>query len=215
MNFDDDLNDEPEREISLGTFTILGIFLVFALICAAFFGFGYALGRKSAPAAASIPSDTRPDQSLKSSDTSDSDDASPAPNAPAPALAPAPAESPKAVVVHDHASTPAVVPASSPAPKPEAEAHNVAFPVPSAHPAASAPASAGTTRIVVQVSATSRQGDAQALIAALKRKGYNAAIHQEPQDKLYHVQLGPFANRQEANAMRQRLDTDGYKAIVK
>jgi cell division protein FtsN len=29
------------------------------------------------------------------------------------------------------------------------------------------------------------------------------------------VQLGPFASKLEAEAMRKRLDTDGYKAILK
>ena len=45
-----DLRDEAEqdREISLGTTTILGIFFALALICAVFFGFGYSMGRRSA-----------------------------------------------------------------------------------------------------------------------------------------------------------------------
>jgi hypothetical protein len=38
---------EEDREISLGAATILGIFFVLAMVCAAFFGFGYTLGRKS------------------------------------------------------------------------------------------------------------------------------------------------------------------------
>ena len=50
---DRDLRDllEPagqDREISLGTTTILGIFFALALLCAVFFGFGYSLGRRSA-----------------------------------------------------------------------------------------------------------------------------------------------------------------------
>ena len=39
---------EQEREISLSTTTILGIFFALALLCAVFFGFGYSIGRKSA-----------------------------------------------------------------------------------------------------------------------------------------------------------------------
>jgi cell division septation protein DedD len=53
------------------------------------------------------------------------------------------------------------------------------------------------------------------LMAALKRHGYNAAIHQSPQDKLLHVQIGPFATKKDADAMRQKLTADGYNAIVK
>ena len=37
-----------DREISLGTGVILGIFLALAIVCAIFFGFGYSLGRRSA-----------------------------------------------------------------------------------------------------------------------------------------------------------------------
>ena len=39
---------EQDREISLGTTTILGIFFALALLCALFFGFGYSMGRRSA-----------------------------------------------------------------------------------------------------------------------------------------------------------------------
>ncbi len=43
-------NQTEDREISLGTGTILGIFFALAVVCAVFFGFGYAMGRKSAAA---------------------------------------------------------------------------------------------------------------------------------------------------------------------
>jgi cell division septation protein DedD len=49
----------------------------------------------------------------------------------------------------------------------------------------------------------------------LKKRGYTVTIRQEPQDKLLHVQVGPFANKKDAEAMRQRLLADGYNAIVK
>ncbi len=55
------LNDaeEQDREISLGTTTILGIFFALALICAVFFGFGYSMGRRSAlPAAGTAETTT-------------------------------------------------------------------------------------------------------------------------------------------------------------
>ena len=51
---EDGLDDAPghagsDREISLGTTTVLGIFLGLALVCALFFGFGYSMGRRSVP----------------------------------------------------------------------------------------------------------------------------------------------------------------------
>jgi cell division septation protein DedD len=69
--------------------------------------------------------------------------------------------------------------------------------------------------VVVQVAAVSHQEDADVLMTALKKRGYTVTIRQEPQDKLLHVQVGPFANKKDAEAMRQRLLADGYNAIVK
>ena len=51
---DEDLDAPREREISLGASTLLGVFLLLALVCAVFFGFGYSMGRRSSVAA--IPS---------------------------------------------------------------------------------------------------------------------------------------------------------------
>jgi cell division septation protein DedD len=76
-------------------------------------------------------------------------------------------------------------------------------------------AQGGGVQAVVQVAAVSRKGDADMLMAALKRHGYDAAIHQSPQDKLLHVQIGPFTSKKDADAMRQKLIGDGYNAIVK
>jgi cell division septation protein DedD len=68
---------------------------------------------------------------------------------------------------------------------------------------------------IVQVAAVSHQEDADLLISALKKRGYTVFIRQEPQDKLLHVQIGPFATKKDAEAMRQHLLSDGYNAIVK
>ena len=34
-------------------------------------------------------------------------------------------------------------------------------------------------------------------------------------DPLFHVQVGPFSDKKDAEAMRTRLSGDGYNAIVK
>jgi DedD protein len=44
----DDNPQDTDREISLGTGTILGIFFALVLVCALCFGFGYSIGRRSA-----------------------------------------------------------------------------------------------------------------------------------------------------------------------
>jgi cell division septation protein DedD len=68
---------------------------------------------------------------------------------------------------------------------------------------------------MVQVAAVSSQDVADILLASLQKKGYSVAVHHEPQDSLLHVQIGPFAKRADAEAMRQRVLADGFNAIVK
>jgi cell division septation protein DedD len=53
------------------------------------------------------------------------------------------------------------------------------------------------------------------LMSALKGRGYSVSARTESQDKLIHIQIGPFTNRKDAEAMRQRLQGDGYNAIIK
>jgi cell division septation protein DedD len=68
----------------------------------------------------------------------------------------------------------------------------------------------------VQVAAVSRQEDADALVEALKKKQYPAfAVNNSPADKFYHVQVGPYVDLKDAEAMRARLISDGYNPIVK
>jgi cell division septation protein DedD len=52
-------------------------------------------------------------------------------------------------------------------------------------------------------------------MTALRAKGYTVAARTSSQDKLLHIQVGPFATRKDAEAMRERLVIDGYNAIVK
>jgi cell division septation protein DedD len=68
---------------------------------------------------------------------------------------------------------------------------------------------------MVQIAAVSHAEDAEVLQSALQRRGYHITVTHAPQDKLMHVQVGPFANRKDAEAMRQKLLDDGYNAIVK
>ncbi|SRR6266568_1741240 len=68
--------------------------------------------------------------------------------------------------------------------------------------------------IMVQVAAVSRVEDAEVLVNALRKRGYSATVRREVSDSMLHVQTGPFANRNDANAMRQKLLSDGYNAIL-
>jgi DedD protein len=72
-----------------------------------------------------------------------------------------------------------------------------------------------TTPTMVQIAAVSHQEDADVLVSALKSHGFSVTVRNEAQDKLLHVQVGPFASRDQAKAMRQKLLDAGYNAILK
>jgi cell division septation protein DedD len=67
----------------------------------------------------------------------------------------------------------------------------------------------------VQVAAVSKQDDAEALVSALKGKQYPAFSSNISGDKLFHVQVGPFADIKEAESLRAKLVSDGYNPILK
>jgi DedD protein len=67
---------------------------------------------------------------------------------------------------------------------------------------------------MVQIAAVSHPEDAEVLVNALRKHVYAVAVHRDPADTLMHVQVGPFASHTDAAAMRQKLLTDGYNAIV-
>jgi DedD protein len=202
----DDLGASGEREITLSTATILGIFFLLALICAVFFGFGYTLGRKSASPVAStsmIPpvsaatnaTGSKPSPGSRASQPPSEDDIS--------------APTPDRVVVKE---TPQQAPQSVSA----GAATPPASPAPAIRPAAlTTPAAPAGPSSIVQIAAVSHQEDANVLVNALKHRGYDVTVRQVPTDKLLHVQIGPFASKADALAMRQRLLADGYNAIVK
>ena len=68
---------------------------------------------------------------------------------------------------------------------------------------------------MVQIAAVTEAETAELLVTALKKRGYAVSVRREAGDSLLHVQLGPFATRADAQAMRQKLQSDGYAAIVR
>jgi cell division septation protein DedD len=210
--------DEPglqDREISLGTTTILGIFFALALLCAVFFGFGYSMGRRSAQPVAS------PAEVTTKSENSTS---KPAPGSPASQAAKPTADTTRSAIVPLDApsavsedSPPPPTPIKAAAPSPRADTSAEATPRPTSKPAGIIPVAAALPSpgsSVVQVAAMSHQEDADVVASDLKRRGYAVAIRREPQDKLFHVQIGPFPAKKEADAMRQRLQADGYNSVI-
>jgi DedD protein len=205
--------NRADREISLGAPSILGIFFAIALLCAGFFGFGYTMGHSSARAAqlataASAPLYANNTTGIKPAAGSPANRSIASTSTAAPTLS-TQTEPAQTAVVSLAPSTPKstvapsdrilvgdkpVVPPASP------------VPTPAAQPAAS---------YVVQVAAVSSQDVADILLSSLQKKGYTVAVHHEPQDKLLHVQIGPFPDRKDAEAMQKRVLADGFNAIVK
>ncbi len=216
----DEARGGEEREIHLGTTLILGIFFALAVLCAVFFGLGYSMGRKSVVPAALAPaagaqtagnfSGFKPAAgSLLSSGTEKPGSSS---GIDKPTQAPAqsvtvPLPAPVRVAPHEDPADGAVV--GDPLPPP-ARAAGVAAPSATPVPAVVAGGSS-----IVQVAAVSHQEDADLLVSTLKHRGYAVSIRTEPQDKLLHVQVGPFASHKDADVMRQKLLADGFNAIVK
>jgi cell division septation protein DedD len=202
LDEDDDDLKRTERELTLSTGMILVIFLVLVVLCGAFFGFGYKMGGRN-----KIPlpiSATTVDGSQPSTDFNAFKPAagSPAGESPANSAAAAPAGTQSET--------------SSAAPSPAPAVVNPAGTEPGAAPIVTTPeqpAAAGS--IMVQVAAVSHEEDAQLLVNALKAKGYPVSAHTEPQDKFFHIQVGPFMSMKDATAAKQRLVADGYQPIIK
>ena len=75
----------------------------------------------------------------------------------------------------------------------------------------------GSGSFVVQIAAVTREEDAAALAGALRKKNYSVFVVNNPaaHDRFYHVQVGPFATLQDAEAVKVKLTGEGYNPIVK
>jgi DedD protein len=197
---------QQETEITLGTGRMLAIFFAFVLVCAFFFAIGFSLGRRTTMAGAgsllSAPTAT-PATIVRPSAAKNG------------AAQPTPQSSSNDFsfykAVGEKSAGAALTPPDS---KAQPAASTAEAPPKAATDAATAAPSGGG--YYVQVAAVRRQEDAEALVEALKKKQYPAFTANNPSaDKFYHVQVGPYAELKEAEAMRARLISDGYNPIVK
>jgi DedD protein len=212
-----DTEEEEERkpsEITLSTASLLGIFFGLVLVCGVFFGFGYSMGRGS-EAHITMPVNPAPDpaETVAAQNTTPPVQPEPQPEEKAPVKASAPA----ADAADTEGVPPAPAPALRPTPKKPSAVQEAALQsqaVVAQAPVAAAPAST-PSQPMVQIAAVARREDADVLVAALRQRGYGVVVRNEPQDKFFHVQVGPFADRVQATAIKQKLLSDGYNAIIK
>jgi DedD protein len=190
------MTDGQDTEITLGTGRLLGLFFGLVVICALFFGLGFSLGRSSSKSGNLVMEET-------------------------PAASPTGQSGGKIM-----AGTPEKITPTNAAPNTDSgnQGSNQAPPpvvtstgaTTSGAPSEMSQAvSTGTGSYTVQVAAVSKQEDAEALVDALKKKAYPVFLAGASTDKLFHVQVGPFGDIKDAEAMKAKLMGDGYNPIVK
>lgn len=202
-------SDGRDTEITLGVGKLLALFFCLVILCGVSLAIGYSLGRNSAKQAAAaaapptLPATPAPSVANKPgasqatpAKTPDctGDNCAPQQTAEAPATPLTFYDSVQKKDAH-----PQLTPPEQPAPAPNrpAETH-----------------SALGTGILVQIAAVRNQEDAKLLSETLRKQQYPVIITQ-PGDKLFHVQVGPYADLKEAEAMRTRLISAGYNAFLK
>jgi hypothetical protein len=179
-----------DKEVTLGPMMVAGLLIGLALLCGLCFGLGYSMGRgggHDSPVAGQPPGAGA--FSPASSSISK-------PKAAPQTIAeqPAAAESlPTAGASNNSGAAAAQTPGSI-----SALGANSAQPVPA---------------LMVQIATLSHQEDADVLINALRKRGFEATVSSRDDGQL-HVRIGPFNSLSEANTMREKLTNDGYNAVV-
>lgn len=196
-----------ESELHLRSGVILSIFMGITMVSAVFFGLGYSFGRTGTPGHSSPASLTLQNSAPVAA----------LPAAPAPMVAAAPVLVP---------ATPVLVPAAPAATNsPSAIATSVtnaavqSAALPSVKVAVQRVPAKKITALhaayLVQVAAVARRKDALSVVASLHKHGFSARLHTTTHDRFFHVQLGPFATQQQADAIRHKVMAAGFRAILK
>jgi DedD protein len=199
-------DQEQDREIILSTGKLLGVFFALAIVCGVFFTMGYLLGKSSSAGGRT--------EIVGAVPTSGSAAGKPS----------AANKTPETITQTCPPGSPNCATASNDAgPSGKNPDQQAAQPSSASKPADQSSASANSNEVktgaggsfMVQVAAVSKQEDAEILVTALRKKQYPVFIANSSGDPLFHVQVGPFSERKDAEAMRTRLSGDGYNAIVK
>jgi cell division septation protein DedD len=200
-DFDEDELPRVEQrrytELTLGPMVSLGIFFILVLLCGLCFGVGYTMGSRDSQKSAAA------EQKPVAGTSTQAAGSLPKPSA-------------DRQKTPDAQSIVADLPVTSSGTSGDAPHQGQAIDAgadsnqPLIKPAQ--PDTAST--LMIQVAIVSRQEDADILIGALRKHGYTATARHDPADNKLHVQIGPFSNRNEANAMSKKLLNDGYNAIV-
>lgn len=227
----------------LGGRHLLGIFVLLVVIFGIVFTLGYLLGRSQYDTQLHASASTLPAQPEKGTEKGPEKAADNTKTAANHTTADPPVGPPPSDWDFFHSSEPAK-PAESlstqPAAQPTTQPKTVAA---ASEPAKTAPAAAAKSAIhsahsesdggggaiskslsapviphgatVLQVAALVRQTDATALAQALQQKKFPAFVLTPSADHYYRVQVGPYSDAPSANSARQKLESQGFKSIVK
>lgn len=202
-----DTDQIRDTEITLSTGKLLGMFFALAIVCGVFFTMGYLLGKSTSAGGRTEIVATVPSNSAGKPYAGN--------------------KTPEAVTQTCPPGSPNCEPVSSTVdtnPSAKSPDQQTASQQPSGSKTADqSPAQSASTdgkngaasSFMVQVAAVSKQEDAEILVSALRKKQYPVFIANAAGDPLFHVQVGPFSDKKDAEAMRTRLSGDGYNAIVK
>lgn len=210
------------RDWVLGGRQLAGVFVLLVVLFGMVFTLGYLLGRNQYDAQLRADASSLPGKPDSVSDT-------PAKASRAPAtISAAKAEKPVAPST-DWAFYHSAEPAKPAEPMPEPPKSLV--PSPASTPAAGksdlrmdsarsnmkslSPPLVPRGAVVLQVAAMARQSDAVALAQALQRKKFPAFVQPPGASRYYRVRVGPYTNAQSADLVRQKLESQGFKAITR
>jgi cell division septation protein DedD len=224
------VQESRDRELTIGPAMLLGIGCGWFLLCGLCFVFGYAVGHRYAETATALPN---PGMPAITSPANPISKPSAIQGSGVQAQQPAITSDSSASSADDTApdSTPVAVPVAAPTAAPVRPGPTAATPVQSPVrtaltgqpiPTQPVPVSGSSVQsalgqsaaIMVQIAAVAHAEDADVLVGALRKRGYAVTARRDPSDGLLHVQIGPFATRNDAIATRQKLLNDGYNAII-
>jgi cell division septation protein DedD len=222
-----------DTEFTLGPAMLIGMVCGLALLCGLCFGIGYSAGRRSGGGNAATVTQTATGETVIAPPGGSLTKPTAESTMPTAAAPQAAAEVPPAnqtnqtdgggAVNAPTSNAPAVSGPSVSGPSAGGGSQLQVHPAlpQNGGPAANSAAGGGVQQaaaqgpgVMVQIAAVSHAEDATVLVNALRKRGYAVTARRQLGDELIHVQIGPFTNRSEANAMSSKLLSDGYNAVV-
>ncbi len=205
--------DDGGTEITLGIGKLLVLFFALVILCGISLGVGYTLGRNSAKQQAAAAAAAQ----AAAAQTAPALPGIAKPGAQQVAQAKS-AECPTGENCPPAAAAPGTADMTFYQSVQQKDAHPQLTPPETAAPVAAAKAPEARTSLgtgyLVQIAAVRNQDDAKLLSDALQKQHYPVIVSQ-PGDKLFHVQVGPYADMKEAQAIQSRLVSSGYNAFLK